>query len=61
MRWPVLVWVACSGAGERDEQRTRQKLTIATVDAFQGMEHDVIVVSTVRGSYHPNRNPNPLT
>ena len=25
-------------------------MTIATVDAFQGMEHEVIVVSTVRAS-----------
>ena len=34
----------------RDEERTGQKMTIATVDAFQGMEHEVIVVSTVRAS-----------
>ena len=34
----------------RDEERSGQKMTIATVDAFQGMEHDVIVVSTVRAS-----------
>ena len=35
----------------RDEEGTGRKMTIATVDAFQGMEHDVIVVSTVRASF----------